>query len=166
MTDDLTIGISQESGQTTSTAEPIDSSRTRQGAREWQVKSASLVTETAEVDQIRTTETSAIQRLNELAHSHYAQLTDELDTIHRRATLTQYECLSDPYTLFLLRQIVDAGGLHLRDVDTLLANSHGWARAIRLVKAGLVDLAGDYLRARHLAPALLEQAERIMTSDD
>lgn len=166
MTQDSTIGLHDESSEGTRTDRAHGGLRWRQGATEWAVTGASLVTETVHADQITTTETSAIERLNQLAHSHYAQITDELDAIHRRATLTQYECLSDPYTLFLLRQIVDAGSLHLPDVDGLLANSQGWARAIRLVKAGLVDLAGDYLRPSDLAPGLLAQAERLMTSDD
>lgn len=88
--------------------------------------------------------------VNTVRAEHYAGMQSELDAIRDKRRMANYDAVTDPVALFILRALVEADGLSIAELDELLANGRGWLRIIRLVQAGLVDLAGEYIE---IAPA-------------
>ena len=118
------------------------------------------------MSQIRSAETSAVSTLSPLTYAHYNRLVEELDTARHQQTRIQHDCLTDPYTLFLMHKIIQADGIRLSELDEIIANSKGWARAIRLVTGGLAELAGEFLYPTPEGRSLHSQAERIFHTPD
>jgi hypothetical protein len=89
-----------------------------------------------------------------------------LDSLHERSRLARYDALLDPFTLFVLNRIVEANGLHVTDLDEVLANGRGWARIIRLVQAGVLELAGEFVEVTDLGRQAFAEVIKFRQTND
>jgi hypothetical protein len=89
------------------------------------------------------------------------QTRRRLDSLEEKARLARNESMLDPLTLFVLSKVVHANGLHVKSLDDVLANGTGWARLMRLMQAGVLDLAGDFVEVTDLGRQAFTEAIKL-----